>query len=213
MIRLHEMFHSIQGESTYAGRPCAFVRTAGCNLECRYCDQPDARGPGEEVPFDEVLSRVASYNCKLVEVTGAEPLWQLRGFDLIEALCQRGYETLVETNGTIDVARVDPRATLIMDIKTPSSGFSDKTHWENIDHLKPGKDEVKFVIADKADHKWALNVVRKHGLAERFTVLLSPVFGVLDPKDLSKWILEDSLNVRLNLQLHKYIWGPEVKGV
>jgi len=211
MLRVTEIFHSIQGESSHAGRPCAFVRLTGCNLRCRWCDSEYTFTGGESMSIDDVLQRVKSYGCKLVEVTGGEPLAQRESLDLIKRLCDDGFEVLIETSGSIDVAPVDPRATLILDIKCPGSGEVEKNRWENLQHLKP-RDEIKFVIADRADYDWARQVIDERCLAER-SLLFSPVWGEMDLKSLAEWMLADRVPARLQTQLHKHIWGADVKGV
>jgi len=210
-LRVTEIFHSIQGESSHAGRPCAFVRLTGCNLRCRWCDSEYTFTGGESMSIDDVLRRVKSYGCDLVEVTGGEPLAQRESLDLIKRLCDEGFEVLIETSGSIDVAPVDPRAALILDIKCPGSGEVQKNRWENLDHLKP-RDEIKFVIADRADYDWARQVIDERRLAGR-TLLFSPVWGEMELKSLAEWMLADRVPARLQTQLHKHIWGADVKGV
>lgn len=211
-MNVTEIFHSIQGESTYAGLPCVFVRLSGCNLRCTYCDTQYAYDEGERMSLEEILDRVQRYGCPLVEITGGEPLLQEDTFVLVERLAAMGYKTLVETNGTVDISRLDERAVRIMDIKCPGSGCSDKTHWANVELL--GKnDEAKMVLCDERDYLWARGIIEKFNLLERTTVLLSPVHGRLQPAQLAAWILRDRLNVRLQPQLHKYIWSPESRGV
>ena len=210
-MRVTEIFHSIQGESSHAGRPCAFVRLTGCNLRCRWCDSEYTFTGGEPMSIDDVLQRVRSYGCKLVEVTGGEPLAQRESLDLIRRLCDEGFEVLIETSGSIDVAPVDPRATLILDIKCPGSGEVEKNRWENLKHLKP-RDEIKFVIADRADYDWARQVIAERGLGGR-TLLFSPVWGEMELQSLAEWMLADGVPARLQTQLHKHIWGADVKGV
>ena len=211
MLRVTEIFHSIQGESSHAGRPCAFVRLTGCNLRCRWCDSEYTFTGGEPMSIDDVLRRVKSYGCELVEITGGEPLAQRESLDLIKRLCDEGFEVLIETSGSIDVVPVDPRATLILDIKCPGSGEVQKNRWENLQHLKP-RDEIKFVIADRADYDWARQVIDERKLTGR-TLLFSPVWGEMDLKSLAEWMLADRVPARLQTQLHKHIWGADVKGV
>jgi 7-carboxy-7-deazaguanine synthase len=212
VLRVREIYRSIQGESTFAGWPCAFVRTAGCDIRCVYCDEPHAFGPGERLTLDEVQARVAALGVGLVELTGGEPLLQPAALRLVSRLLDAGYRVLVETGGHRDVTPVDPRAHLILDVKTPGSGMVDQVDWKNLERLRPG-DEVKFVLADRADYLWARDVIRDHALERRTAVHLSPVHGALDPRDLVRWMLEDGLRARLNLQLHKYVWGPDATGV
>lgn len=211
-MKVCEIFTSIQGESTHAGRPCVFVRLTGCNLRCAYCDTGYSYDEGSEMPIDAILEKVDSFGINLVELTGGEPLLQPDSPALVAALCTAGYEVLIETNGTQDIEHIDPRAKIIMDIKTPSSGMADRTCWENLEFLKP-EDEIKLVIASREDYEWAATLVQNRELAAVCTVLFSPVTGSLAPAELISWILEDRLPVRLNLQLHKYIWPPEQRGV
>ncbi|HET7711027.1 MAG TPA: 7-carboxy-7-deazaguanine synthase QueE [Thermoanaerobaculia bacterium] len=210
-MRVTEIFHSIQGESTHAGRPCVFVRLTGCNLRCRWCDSEYTFTGGERMSIEEIVERVKSYGCNLVEVTGGEPLAQADSFDLIRRLCDEGFEVLIETSGSIDITPVDRRAKLILDVKCPGSGEVAKNRWENLDDLRP-HDEIKFVIADRADYDWARKVIAERNL-ERGTILLSPVWGEMDPKALAEWMLADRINARFQTQLHKHIWGAEARGV
>ena len=211
-MRITEIFHSIQGESSHAGQPCVFVRLTGCPLRCTWCDSDYTFSGGTEMTMDEVLTKVRAYHCPLVEVTGGEPLHQPEAFSLIEALCQAGDTVLVETSGAIDIAPVDQRAHVILDVKCPGSGMLDRMRWENLGRLT-GKDEAKFVIKDRADYEWAREIVKSYGLAERCTVLFGPVFGELEPRQLAEWVLADRLPVRFQLQLHKYVWAPDMRGV
>lgn len=211
MVRITEIFHSIQGESTHAGRPCAFVRLTGCNLRCRWCDSEYTFTGGERMSIDDVVAQVKSYRCNLVEITGGEPLAQAESLDLIRRFCDDGFEVLIETSGSIDVEPVDRRATLILDIKCPGSGEVEKNRWENLPHLKP-RDEIKFVIADRADYDWARRVIAERDL-NRWTVLFSPVWGEMNLQSLAEWMLADRVPARLQTQLHKHIWGADVRGV
>ena len=211
MLRLTEISHSIQGESTHAGRPCVFVRLTGCNLRCRWCDSEYTFTGGEKMSIDDVMARVESYGCKLVEVTGGERLTQSESFDLIKRLCDDGYEVLIETSGSIDITPVDDRARIILDIKCPGSGEVEKNRWANIDELR-AHDEIKFVIADRSDYEWARRVIEERNLT-RWTILFSPVWGELDLKPLAEWMLADRVPARLQTQLHKHIWGADVRGV
>ena len=211
MLRITEIFHSIQGESSHAGRPCVFVRLTGCNLRCRWCDSEYTFTGGERMSLDDVVARVKSFGCNLVEITGGEPLAQAESFDLIESLCDGGFEVLVETSGSIDIAPVDRRAKIIIDIKTPGSGEVAKNRWENLAELRP-HDEIKFVIADRADYEWSRDLIREKRL-DRWIVLLSPVWGEMNPKDLAEWMLADRIPARFQTQLHKHIWGAEARGV
>jgi 7-carboxy-7-deazaguanine synthase len=210
-MRVTEIFHSIQGESSHAGRPCVFVRLTGCNLRCTWCDSEYTFVGGIRMSLDEVMQRVGSYGCRLVEVTGGEPLAQAEAFELIARLCDEGYEVLLETSGSIDITPVDRRAKLILDVKCPGSGEAARNRWANLDDLRP-HDELKFVIADRADYDWARAVIAERKL-ERWTILISPVWGAMNMKDLAEWMLADRLPARLQTQLHKHIWGANVKGV
>ncbi len=210
-MRVTEIFHSIQGESSHAGRPCVFVRLTGCNLRCRWCDSEYTFTGGERMSLDDVVALVKSYGTKLVEITGGEPLAQQEAFDLIRRLCDDGFEVLIETSGSIDITPVDRRAKIILDVKCPGSGEAGKNRWENIEELRP-HDEVKFVIADRADYEWAKNVIAEKKL-DRWTVLLSPVWGEMDMKSLAEWMLADHVPARFQTQLHKHIWGADVHGV
>jgi 7-carboxy-7-deazaguanine synthase len=213
VLTVNEIFYSIQGESTYAGKPCVFVRLAGCDLRCSWCDTPYAFSEGEKMSIDAVLQQVDRYRSPLVEVTGGEPLLQEDVYPLMQRLLDSGRTVLLETGGQIDVSRVPGAVIKVMDVKCPASGESDKMEWANIDRLG-SRDQVKFVIQDRDDYEFARGIVRRHALERRCAaVLFSPVHGVLDPKNLSEWILEDCLPVRLQLQLHKHIWGVNVRGV
>jgi len=211
-LRVTEIFHSIQGESSFAGQPCVFVRLTGCPLRCTWCDSEYTFVGGEELSIEAVLGRIRAHGCPLVEVTGGEPLHQPEALRLIERLCGEGYEVLVETSGAMDITPVDQRAHVIMDIKCPGSGMTDRMHWENLTHLA-SKDEAKFVIKDRADYEWACSILKQYGLAQRCTVLFGPVFSELEPRLLAEWILADRLPVRLQVQLHKYVWDPNMRGV
>lgn len=211
-LRLKELYRSVQGESSFAGRPCTFVRTVGCDIRCRWCDEPHAFSGGERVSVDEVLERVAKLGVRLVEITGGEPLLQEAVPELVERLLDAGHEVLVETGGHHDISVLDPRAHAIVDVKCPGSGESDKNDPLNLERLRPG-DELKFVIGDRSDYEWARERVERERLAARAPVHFSPVHGELEPARLGEWILEDGLEVRLNLQLHKYVWGADARGV
>ncbi len=211
-LKVNEIFYSIQGESTYAGLPCVFVRLSYCDLRCSYCDTTYAYYEGDDLTIEEVLARVEAYHCPLVEVTGGEPLLQKNSLPLLKALCDAGYEVLLETGGHKDIGSVDPRVKRIMDIKCPSSGESGKIYWPNLQKLNRS-DQVKFVIADRVDFEFARDVVRKYRLTDTCPVLFAPVFGVMENRQLAEWILEEHLAVRLQLQLHKYIWPPHARGV
>ena len=210
-LSISEIFLSLQGESTYAGRPCAFVRLAGCDVGCKWCDTEYARQGGEVMELAAVLARVKALGCPLVEVTGGEPLAQAGAVVLLHQLCQAGYEVLLETFGTVDISGVDPRVVRIVDVKCPSSGAAEKMCWENLSRLRK-TDEVKLVLADRGDYDFARDVIARYDLAGRCTVLMGPVAGELQAATLAAWILEDHLPVRLNLQLHKIIWPLEERG-
>jgi len=203
---VNEIFHSIQGEATHAGIPCVFVRLTACDLRCRWCDTEYAFHAGESLAIPAILERVAAFGCPLVEVTGGEPLLQRHTPDLVRALLEAGHEVLVETGGHLDIAVLDPRARVILDVKCPGSGEAAANRWENLDRLAP-KDAVKFVIADRGDYDWARDTVRRLSLERSAPVFFSPVYGELDPVRLAGWILEDRLPVRLQLQIHKLLWG------
>lgn len=214
-MQVTEIFFSIQGESSYAGRPCVFVRTTGCNLRCEWCDTEYSFHGGEEMSVDEVLDEVerAGRGCELVELTGGEPLLQHDVGELARSLLGRGYTVLCETGGSVPVDRVPSEVVKVMDLKCPGSGEEEANDWSNLELLEPGRDELKFVIRDRRDYEWALERVRERGLADRFTVHFSPVHGEMDRRELSEWIVEDGAPVRLNLQIHKFIWDPETRGV
>jgi 7-carboxy-7-deazaguanine synthase len=212
-LRINEIFFSIQGESTWAGRPCAFVRLTGCDLRCSWCDTEYAFHEGRTMAVEEVAAQLLGYGCDLVEVTGGEPLLQAGVYPLIARLLDMGTKVLVETSGASDVSRLDVRAIKVMDLKCPGSGESARNLWSNLEHLTP-RDEVKFVIADRADYEWARDVLRRDNLAPRVNaVLMSCVFGRLEPALLAGWILADRLPVRMQLQMHKHIWAPDARGV
>jgi len=217
-LRVTEIFHSIQGEGTWAGLPCTFIRLTGCPLRCVWCDTEYAFFGGERWTLDAIMAEVALIGTSLVEITGGEPLIHANALVLADRLLERGYTVLVETSGAIDVSQLDPRVHKIMDLKAPGSGEVEKNLWSNLDHLTP-RDELKLVLADRADYEWARDTIRERGLDERLrrgelrAVHFSPVWDALDFRQLAEWILEDHLPVRLQLQLHKLIWGPHVTGV
>lgn len=212
-LRVNEIFLSIQGESTWAGRPCVFVRLTGCNLRCAWCDTEYAFYAGRQMDVSDIVEQVRGFGCDLVEVTGGEPLLQKGIYALFEALLARGCTVMVETSGERDLSRVDPRVVKIMDLKCPGSGESERNRWSNLDYLT-ARDEVKFVIGDRHDYEWAREVTREHNLAARVNaVLMSPVFHQLEPAQLAAWILEDRLPVRMQVQMHKHIWSPTARGV
>lgn len=217
-LRVTEIFHSIQGESTWVGHPCTFVRLTGCPLRCVWCDTEYAFQGGELRSIAQIIQEVEAIGTRLVEITGGEPLIHPGAFTLAHDLLESGHTVLVETSGAIDVSELDPRARKIMDLKCPGSGESERNLWSNLDHLTP-LDEIKFVVADQADYEWARDVIRERGLDERVrsgginALLISPVWGKIDNEALSSWILEDRLPVRFQIQLHKLIWGPDTIGV
>lgn len=207
-MKVCEFFTSVQGESTYAGLPCTFIRLSGCNLRCSYCDTTYSYAGGVEMTVDTIMQKVEDAGIGLVEITGGEPfLQQDELMVLTPRLLDAGYQVLIETNGTFSIRPVDRRAVLIMDVKTPSSGMSGKTDFSNFECITP-KDEIKFVISDREDYLWSKKVVEEQRLAKRCAVLFSPVHAALDPAVLVRWILEDRLAVRLNMQLHKYLYAP-----
>jgi len=209
---IHEIYRSLQGESTFAGLPCVFVRLTACHLRCVYCDTPHAFNQGEAMSVDVVVARALALGDDLVEITGGEPLLQREVHPLMSRLADAGKTVLLETSGALDTSAVDPRVRVILDLKTPGSGEAEANVWSNIEHLKPG-DEVKFVVCDRADFDWAVNVVREHRLTERCPVLFSAAFGQVNPTDLAAWILESRLPVRLQPQQHKILWDPNARGV
>lgn len=211
-LKVNEIFHSIQGESSRAGQPCVFVRLTYCNLRCTYCDTAYAFFEGEPRSIDEIMAEVNAYGCRLVEVTGGEPLIQQETVGLLDRLLAEDYEVLLETSGAWPVENVPDGVRIIMDLKTPGSGMAGKNRWENLSHLDPD-DEIKFVLTDRADYEWARGIVIERGLAQGHAVHFSPAWGEIDPRELSEWILADRLPVRLQLQLHKLIWSPATRGV
>jgi len=211
-LLIHEIYRSIQGESTYAGLPCVFVRLAVCDARCVWCDTPHAFTEGSTLPLGEVVDRVLSYSCPLTEITGGEPLLQEEVYPLMSQLADSAVTVLLETSGAHDVTRVDPRVHIIMDLKCPDSGECAGTRWPNLDLLKPA-DQIKFVVASRRDFDWAVETIRVHELDTRFQVLLSPAFGTVQPIDLASWLLDTRLHVRMQLQLHKFIWDPQARGV
>lgn len=214
MLRVNEIFYSIQGESTFAGWPCIFIRLTGCNLRCVYCDTRYAYEGGDDTPLEDILAKVKGFDCNLVEVTGGEPLIQDETPDMISALIGKGYTVLLETNGSQDISNVNNRCIRIVDIKCPSSGMDKKNYWRNLDYLN-SHDELKFVIAHREDYLYARKVLDSPAIKEKkkLPVNFSPVFSKIDPKELASWILADHLKVRLHIQLHKYIWGEHTRGV
>ena len=214
MLRVTEIFRSIQGESTHAGRPCTFVRLTGCPMRCTWCDSEYTFTGGDHLSIDEVMKQVCDFGCRLVEVTGGEPLAQREAFDLIGCLCDENYEVLIETGGYVSTEDLDPRAKVILDVKCPASGEAERNHWPNLTRLRPELDEVKFVVADRADWDFARKVIGDHDLENRTrSILISPAWKQIDLPELANWIAESGMNARMQLQMHKYIWGPDVHGV
>lgn len=211
-LKVNEIYYSLQGESTHSGRACVFVRLTYCNLRCSYCDTEYAFYEGKEMSLSEIIEKVKSYKCQLVEITGGEPLIQKNVLPLMRELCDAGYEVLLETAGHIDINETDPRVKRIMDIKCPSSGESEKTLWENIDFLK-NDDEIKFVVGTREDLKYAKEIIEKYKLCNRCPVIISPVFDKINNQEIAEWILHTHLPVRMQIQLHKVIWEPDARGV
>lgn len=206
LLKVTEIFYSLQGEARDAGRPTVFIRLTGCPLRCVYCDSEYAFYGGEWKTYDQIMEQVASYRTPYVCVTGGEPLAQKRCHELLHGLCEAGYRVSLETSGAIDVSRVDERVSRVLDIKTPGSGEAGRNLWENLE-LLTAHDQVKFVICSREDYEWALAQVRARGLDEKLDILFSPAWGQVDPTQLAEWVLEDRLNVRVQLQLHKLLWG------
>ena len=210
-MKVCEIYTSIQGESSHAGKLCTFVRMAGCNLRCTYCDTQYAYEQGEEISEVSIIKKVKNACIQLVELTGGEPLLQKGTRTLIKRLLDEGFDVMVETNGSYSIKDIDKRAVVILDIKTPGSGMADKMDFSNIDQIKM-EDEIKFVITSRRDYEWTKDIMATYDLSIKGHVLLSPAYGMLDPQDLIQWMLEDGINARLNLQLHKYIFGPDTRG-
>jgi 7-carboxy-7-deazaguanine synthase len=214
MLRVTEIFRSIQGESTHAGRPCTFVRLAGCPMRCVWCDSGYTFSGGEHLSLDDVMTQVRDFSCNLVEVTGGEPLAQPEALKLIETICSEHYEVLIETGGYVSTEGVDPRAKIILDVKCPASGEAARNCWPNLARLRADQDEVKFVIADVGDWEYTQEIIKRYDLTKRArAVLISPAWEAIDLKDLADWVSSSGLEVRMQLQLHKYIWGAEARGV
>ncbi len=211
-MKVCEIFTSVQGESSYAGMPCAFVRLMGCNLRCSYCDTTFAYDEGIELSEEDILTKIRHAGIGLVEITGGEPLLQKEIYPFIKRLLEEGHEVLVETNGSLSIKDIDRRAVIILDIKTPGSGMSDRMDFSNLNEIKKN-DEVKFVITGRDDYEWTMDIIDRFSLMNKCRLLLSPGFGILAPEDLARWMIEDKLRARLNLQLQKYIFGPEKRRV
>ena len=213
-LRVTEIFLSIQGESSHAGRPCSFVRLTGCPMHCVWCDSEYTFTGGEHISFDDIFAKLKEFDCNLIEVTGGEPLAQKNVFPFITGLCDQGYEVLIETGGYIPTNEVDPRAKIILDVKCPASGEAERNHWPNLERLRPEMDEAKFVIADMSDWEFAKEIIGKYELINRTKeVLISPVHGVENLSEIAEAVSRSGIKVRLNLQLHKFIWGADARGV
>lgn len=209
-LRLHEIFFSLQGESSRVGLPTVFVRLTGCPLRCVYCDTAYAFHGGQTTPIADIMARVGEYGARYVTVTGGEPLAQKSCLVLLQQLCDAGYQVSLETSGAMDTSEVDPRVAVILDVKTPDSGEVEKNLWSNLTRLKPS-DEVKFVLCSRADYDWAKDILTQHAISQKCSVLFSPVYQDINATDLAEWILQDRLPVRMQVQLHKILWG-EVAG-
>jgi 7-carboxy-7-deazaguanine synthase len=207
-LKIHEIFYSLQGESSRVGLPTVFVRLTGCPMRCVYCDTAYAFSGGSNMEISDILAKVADYGTKYVTVTGGEPLAQKGCLMLLQELCDAGYSVSLETGGAIDVSPVDKRVSVILDVKTPDSGEVENNFWSNLEHLKQ-TDEVKFVLCSRADYDWAKEILNKHHIADKCPVLFSPVYSQINPTDLAGWVLEDKLPVRMQVQLHKILWGEK----
>ncbi len=212
MIKINEIYYSVQGESSKAGLPTVFVRLTYCNLRCSYCDTEYAFHDGQEMTIDAIIEEVKKYECNLVEITGGEPLFQSESLELMKRLCDNGYEVMLETGGSLPIKNIDKRVMIILDLKCPSSNMMKKNLYENLDFIKPS-DEIKFVLGNREDYEWAKEIINRYRLTEKCSLLFSVVFGKLAPVQLVEWILEDKLKVRYQLQMHKIIWEPTTKGV
>lgn len=207
-LKVFEIFHSLQGESSRIGLPTVFVRLTGCPMRCVYCDTEYAFSGGSNMPLDQILEKVAEFGARYVTVTGGEPLAQKKCLDLLTMLCDAGYEVSLETGGAIETNGVDSRVAVILDVKTPGSGEMENNRWENLQRLKPN-DEVKFVLCDRADYDWAKQLLAERSIANQCSVLFSPVYNQVNPTELADWILQDKLPVRMQVQLHKILWGEK----
>ena len=211
-LMINEIYHSIQGESSYTGQPCIFIRLTYCNLRCSYCDSEYTFHEGEDMSINDILDRIKNYPCNLIEVTGGEPLFQKNCITLLNTLVERGYTVLLETSGSLSIKNVPNKVINIIDFKCPSSNMEKKNLWDNINYLK-NSDEVKFVIGDYNDYKWTKQKINKYDLIKKCTILISPIYKEIEPSKLTEWILKDNLDVRLQIQLHKEIWPDEKRGV
>ena len=211
-LKINEIYYSIQGESSYTGLPCIFIRLTYCNLRCSYCDSEYTFYEGKDMTINEILDDIKKYDCNLVEVTGGEPLLQKRCIDLLKELVNLNYKVLLETSGSLTIKNVPKEVTNIIDFKCPSSNMEKKNLWENIDYIKP-LDEVKFIIENREDYEWSKSIIKKFNLTEKCNILLSPSYMKIEPKKITKWILSDNLNVRFQIQLHKEIWDDKERGV
>jgi 7-carboxy-7-deazaguanine synthase len=213
-LRITEIFLSIQGESSHAGRPCAFVRLTGCPMRCVWCDSEYTFTGGEKISFEDIFEKLEKFNCNLVEITGGDPLAQKNVYPFITELLDKGYEVLIETGGFFSTEKIDERAKIILDVKCPGSNESERNHWANLERLNAEKDEIKFVIADLEDWEFARRIIEKYDLENRAgEILISPVFGIENLREIAEAVSKSNLKIRLNLQLHKYIWGKDVHGV
>jgi 7-carboxy-7-deazaguanine synthase len=212
MLKINEIFHSIQGESSRAGEPTVFIRLTGCNLRCSYCDTEYAFEEGNGLTIDAVIEEIKKYNCMLVEITGGEPLMQSETIELMNRLCSEGFDVMLETGGSLSIANVNKNVKIILDMKCPSSGMCKKNYYQNLSLLKP-VDEVKFVIGNREDFDWSVGIVKEYNLLKKSVVLFSPVFNKLEPSELAEWVLASRMNIRFQLQMHKYIWDPYLRGV
>jgi len=212
ILKINEIYSSLQGESTFAGLPCVFVRLTGCSLRCTWCDTAYAFHEGHDQDLEQIIAKVDSYGLKLAEITGGEPLEQEGVYPLMQALLHKGYRVMLETSGAVNIGRVPKAVVKIMDVKCPGSGEEKRNLWTNLDQLVPGQDEIKFVLKDSEDYEYARRTIGQYGLAGKFTLLFSPSHEELEASRLSEWILRDKLPVRMNLQLHKYIWPKDTKG-
>jgi len=211
-MKVCEIFTSIQGESSHAGKPCTFIRLTGCNLRCTYCDTAYAYSGGDELSQEDIMKKIRHAGIRLVEITGGEPLLQKELYPFVERLIEDEYKVLVETNGAVRIKDIDERAIVILDVKTPGSGMNDKMDMMNLELVK-SIDEIKFVLTDRKDYEWSKDVIYSYNLLNKCQILLSPAYGRLQPEALAEWMIEDRLEARLNLQIHKYIYGPERRGI